>query len=169
MNLIFRRNFAKLHDAALDALGATLPGRTLQVAGERDGFTARLAPRVAAGGRLDVVDAAAGALLPDETYDRAVLFFRLHGIPPEARQRALREAVRVVRPGGRIVIVDYHRPDAGHPLRAVLKWILRRLEPSALDLWDHEIAHWLPRAILDRDIRKETLRGGLYQKLVITT
>src|SRR5215468_7390840 len=56
VNLILWGNFAKLRDAALEALGTSLPGRTLQVACVYGDFTPRLASRVADGGSLDVVD-----------------------------------------------------------------------------------------------------------------
>ena len=190
VNLILWGNFARLRDAALAELGETLPGSTLQVACVYGDFTTRLAERVPAGAMLDVVDvlpiqlANLRAKLPastpvrmvnrdaadlgfaDASYDRVVLFFLLHEMPLAVRRRTLAEAVRVLKPGGRLVIVDYHRPSAWHPLRAVMKWILRNFEPFAMDLWRHEVAEWLPAHA--RVERKETFYGGLYQKLVIT-
>jgi len=105
--------------------------------------------------------------IPGEAYDRVVLYFALHRIPEERRRHALREAYRVARPGGRIVVVDYHCPDASFPLRAAIRALLRVFRPAALELWRCDVAHWLPRSILDREVRKETLCGGLFQKLVI--
>lgn len=46
--------------------------------------------------------------------------------------------------------------------------MLRALEPFALDLWQHEIAEWLPEKLDPAQIRKQTYYGGLYQKLVIS-
>jgi ubiquinone/menaquinone biosynthesis C-methylase UbiE len=189
VNLILWGNFAKLRDAALAELGESLPGRTLQVACVYGDFTPRLAARVPESGSLDVVDVlpiqlanlrgklaaapvnlvnrdAADLGFADASYDRVVLFFLLHEMPLHVRQRTLAEAARVLKPGGQLVIVDYHRPEPWHPLRAVMKWILRTFEPFAMDLWRHEVAEWLPRSA--RLLRKETYYGGLYQKLVIT-
>src|SRR6185369_6349564 len=105
VNLILWGNFAKLRDAALDALGTPLHGRTLQVACVYGDFTPRLAERAAAHGSLDVVDVlpiqlanlerkldAAGAVtllqrdasdlgFDDASYERVVLFFLLHEMP----------------------------------------------------------------------------------------
>lgn len=191
VNLILWGNFARLRDAALDELGASLPGRTLQVACVYGDFTARAAARVAPGGSLDVVDVlpiqldnlerklppsspvtllqrdAADLGLDDATYDRVVLFFLLHEMPEGVRQRTLAEALRVVKPGGQVVIVDYHDPAPFHPLRAPMKLILRTFEPFALDLWRREVSDWLPPGRVAR-LTKETFCGGLYQKLAIT-
>jgi ubiquinone/menaquinone biosynthesis C-methylase UbiE len=188
VNLILWGNFAKLRDAALDALGASLPGATLQVACVYGDFTPRLARRVPPGSRLDVADvlpiqlANLARKLPadapvrllnrdatdlrfgDGTYDRAVLFFLLHEMPLEVRRRTLAEVLRVVKPGGEIVIVDYHRPARWHPLRLPMRWILRRLEPFAHDLWAHEVAEWLPGTAVGA-LAKRTFWGGLYQAL----
>lgn len=190
VNLILWGNFARLRDRALDALGDALPGRTLQVACVYGDFTARLCERVAAGkGKLDVVDVLPVQLanlhaklrpgapatllqqdasrmgLADDTYDRAVLFFLLHEMPAEVRRRTLAEALRVTRRGGHVVIVDYHRPRPWHPLRGVMRWILRHFEPFALDLWAQEVDAWLPPGA--RVIAKDTCYGGLYQRLVV--
>lgn len=192
VNLILWGNFAKLRDAALAELGAELPGRTLQVACVYGDFTPRLARRVRAGaGALDVVDVlpiqlqnlqgklpalgetnliqrdASDLRFPDASYERVVLFFLLHEMPLEVRSRTLREALRVAKPGGQVVIVDYHAPGRWHPLRGVMRWILRTFEPFALDLWTHEVQRWLPADSV-ASMRKETYFGGLYQKLVIT-
>src|SRR5690348_652376 len=140
VNLILWGNFAKLRDAALDALGETLPGRTLQVACVYGDFTPRVAARIPEGAALDVVDVlpiqlaslrrklpadarvnlvhgdASDLRFADASYDRVVLFFLLHEMPLEVRRRTLAEAMRVVKPGGEVVIVDYHRPARWHPL-----------------------------------------------------
>jgi len=191
VNAILWGNFAKLRDAALAELGDTLPGRTLQIACVYGDFTPRLAERVAPGGSLDVVDVLPiqlanlrRKLAPDApvnliqrngadlgfaegTYDRLVLFFLLHEVPLEVRRRVLSEAMRVVKPGGQVVIVDYHRPSRWHPLRTLMRFVLKTLEPFALDLWRHEVAEWLPPSVAGRPIAKETYCGGLYQKLSI--
>ena len=190
VNLILWGNFARLRDAALASLGEKPAGRTLQVACVYGDFTTKLSERVAgARGRLDVVDVLPIQLqnlrkkLDDEapvtliqrdssqlgfanaSYDRVVLFFLLHEMPEDVRRRTLAEAMRVVKPGGQVVIVDYHRPERWHPLRGVMKFILRNFEPFAMDLWAHEVEQWLPDGVAPAT--KDTYYGGLYQRLVI--
>jgi hypothetical protein len=73
----------------------------------------------------------------------------------------------VVRPGGKIVIIDYAMPRRWNPLRYLWWPLLALLEPFALDLWRHEIAHWLP-VEAQAGWQKQSFFGGLYQKVVIT-
>lgn len=187
LNLILWGNFARLRQAALDALGDCSHGRTLQVACVYGDLTQKLA-RTAA--QLDVVDVLQVQLanlarkLPAETrvdlihgdssslraptasYDRALLFFLLHEQPDSVRRATLAEVVRVVRPGGRIVVVDYHRPHRLNPLFGPMAGVLKLLEPFALDLWRQDIAAWLPCP--PAALAKRTLFAGLYQQLIIT-
>jgi ubiquinone/menaquinone biosynthesis C-methylase UbiE len=192
VNAILWGNFARLRDAALNELGLHIEGRILQIACVYGEFSPRLADRLAPGASLDVVDVlpiqlnnlrkklshdarvtpllgdSSDLQFADATYDQTILFFLLHEHPEGVRRRTLSEAVRVTRPGGRIVIVDYHLPQRFHPLRYLFRPVLRWLEPFALDLWNHELATWLPESIRAEQIQKETLFGGLYQKVVIT-
>ena len=192
VNLILWGNFNRLRNAALDALGGEIGGRTLQVACVYGNFTATLVGRIVPGASLDVVDVLPIQLqnlrnklpvpvpvtlhqydstalgFPDHTYDQAVLFFLLHEQPAAARVRTLREALRVVKPGGKLVLVDYHRPGWWHPLRYLFKPVLRLLEPYAIDLWHHELTKWLPQGFPANHIHKQNFYGGLYQRLIIT-
>jgi len=192
VNAILFGNYGRLRDAALTALGATIDGRTLQVACVYGNLTRRLRARMTSEASLDVVDILpvqlrnlARKLPPDERiallhsdasslacadacYDQVLLFFLLHEMPEAVRRATLREAVRVLKPGGKLVIVDYHRPVRWHPLRPLMTLIFRRLEPYAFDLWAHEIAHFMPACVAAHAVVKHTWFGGLYQMLVLT-
>lgn len=187
VNLILWGNFGRLRDAALDRLGERIRGRTLQVACVYGDLTQRLVDRLSDEARLDVVDilpiqlenlarklgAARGANLelsdsadldlPDGHYDQVLVFFLLHEQPLETRRRTLAEALRVTQPGGRVLLVDYHRPHAANPLRLIMNPVLRLLEPFALDLWRDEISSWLPEGVSGLEVHKQTFFGGLYQ------
>lgn len=192
INLILWGNFSRLRDAALDALGERLEGLTLQIACVYGDLTARLAQRVATRGRLDLVDVlpvqlenasrklppgapvsflhadSADLRLASRSYDRVLLFFLLHEQPEAVRRRTLAEALRVLKPGGRLVVVDYHRPSPLNPLYWLMAGVLCALEPFALDLWRHELDRWLPGAALPRAATVRTLFGGLYQVRIYT-
>jgi len=192
VNLILWGNYARLSGAALSELEASLSGSTLQVACVYGDLTNRLSGGAeSAGGSVDIVDVlpvqlrnlrsklpnhapvrllpmdAAALDLPDASYDNCLIFFLLHEQPRSWRERTLREVFRVVKPGGKIVIVDYARPRWWHPLRYVWGPLLAMLEPFALDLWREDIVDWLPGSATLR-WRRQSFFGGLYQKLVIT-
>ena len=191
VNLILWGNFGRLRDQALDALGSRIEGRTLQIACVYGDLTDRLRARLTTRGSLDVVDILRVQLdnlarkLPGDprvgliqgdssaldidtgAYDQALLFFLLHEQPEEVRKRTVAEALRVLKPGGKLVIVDYHRPRRSHPLYWPMVGILKTLEPFAMDLWRHEIADWLPAGLVAA-IEKRTSFGGLYQLLTVT-
>ena len=192
VNVILWGNFNRLRDAALDALGPQFNGRTLQIACVYGNLSRRLHDRLPADASLDVVDvlpiqlenlarklpAAANINLiransaalhcESATYDRALLFFLLHEQPEDVRRNTIAEALRVVRPGGRLVIFDYHRPNPLHPLYLPMTAILRTLEPFALDLWRHDITEWFPADRPVTRINKTTMFGGLYQLIEVT-
>jgi ubiquinone/menaquinone biosynthesis C-methylase UbiE len=191
VNLILFGNYGRLRDAALAELGETVSGKTLQVACVYGNLTPRLRQRLATEGSLDVVDIlpiqlknlakkmppdervallpgdSSSLACPDASYDQVLLFFLLHEQPAQVRRATLAEAMRVVKPGGKIVIVDYHRPVPLHPLRFLMAAVFGRLEPYAMDLWEHEVEAFLPQRTKPASIAKETYYGGLYQKLVL--
>ncbi len=76
-----------------------------------------LARAGAPGARFDVASAAR-LPYPDQSFDAAVFLNSLHHIPVAEMEGALREAVRVTRRGGRIVVVE---PLAEGPLFEVLR------------------------------------------------
>lgn len=191
VNLILFGNYGRLRDAALADLGAEVTGKTLQVACVYGNLTPRLQQRLAPDARLDVVDIlpiqlknlaakmpadsrvamiqsdSSALAAPDASYDQVLLFFLLHEQPAAVRRGTLAEAMRVVKPGGKIVIVDYHLPVQLHPLRLLMTGVFRKLEPYAMDLWEHEIEEFMPRELCPASIEKKTYYGGLYQKLVL--
>lgn len=187
VNLILWGNFGRLRDAALERLGTSISGRTLQIACVYGDLTERLVERLDEDARLDVVDVlpvqlqnlarklgsapkttlelsdSADLDVPDGHYDQVLVFFLLHEQPLDTRKKTVAEALRVTKPGGRVLFVDYHRPHVANPMRLVMSPILRLLEPFALDLWRDEIETWLPKDIPSLSVEKKTFFGGLYQ------
>ena len=186
INAILWGNYARLRDATLDRMGEEIGGRTLQVACVYGNLTPSLAERHRPDARLDVVDVAAIQLdnlshkldapnvflhcqdaarlkFDDADFDRVLLFFLLHELPLAVRKKAVREAMRVLKPGGKLLVVDYHRPVRKHPLRYLMPLVFKTLEPFALDLWEHDIVEWVPKEMAPSAVTKTTCFGGLYQ------
>lgn len=193
-NLILWGNYPRLRDSALSAMGLSLTGRTIQIACAYGDVTTILSKRVRdASGHLDVIDVlptqlnnlqrklpadmpvalhlmdSAALTIPDASYDRALIFFLLHEQPESWRKRTLAEAFRVVKPGGRIVIVDYACPNSWNPLKRLFGPILKALEPFALDLWHEEVSYWMPEPWASQPFARRAYFGGLYQEIVIQT
>ncbi len=192
VNLILFGNYAKLRNAALNEIGRPTNGSTLQVACVYGDLTPRLLERHTGNATLDVVDVlpiqlqnlqrklgpdsgvslfqrdSAALGFADASYDRVLVFFLLHEQPENVRRGTLAEAFRVVKPGGKIVIIDYHRPSKWNLLRRPLQALLKRLEPFADDLWQHDLTFYFPSDIKPSSIQKQTFFGSLYQKIVLT-
>lgn len=172
------------------AVGQFVPGeRVLQAACVYGDFSLMLARQVGFEGLLEVVDVApiqvanvrrkfagfpqgsahvADLVKPlDAQYDGVCCFFLLHEVPDAERRQIVANLLAAVRPGGRAVFVDYHRPQRLHPLAPVMQLVFRWLEPYAASLLDTPIATLAEEASAF-EWRKETRFGGLYQLLVAT-
>lgn len=190
VNLILWGNYRRLCDAVLHGYGNCLEGRSLQIACAYGQLTPRLAECIAPEGVLEVIDILPVQLenlhakLPQDArvrldcmdssaleygaaqFERALLFFLLHEQPCEVRLKTLAEALRVIRPGGTLTIIDYARPERLNPMRYIMAPILAWLEPFALDLWREEISSWLPDDVDVKLVSERRFFGGLYQMLI---
>ncbi|MEJ5999302.1 rhodoquinone biosynthesis methyltransferase RquA [Paucibacter soli] len=192
VNAILFGNYARLRELALAELGSpAIHGRNLQVACVYGNLTPRLRQNLAPDASLDVLDilpvqlANLAQKLPadervrliqgdssalaaaDASYEQVLMFFLLHEQPEAVRRATLAEALRVLKPGGKLVIVDYHRPMRWHPLRPLMRQVFRRLEPFAMDLWQHPLQEFLPADVQLASVDHQSYFGGLYQKLVL--
>jgi len=192
VNLILWGNMKKLTDAVLNEMNPGPNSRILQVACVYGDFSNKLAGHLdKSQSRLDLVDVASIQLsnadkklsgqdnvalhhldssnlsFPNASYDETVVFFLLHEQPEEVRRKTIEEAIRVTRPGGKIIFVDYHGPKRSNPMRYVMKPILSWLEPFAMDLWREELPAFMPDSIKPEQLSSEFYFGGLYQKIVL--
>ena len=160
----------------------------LQAASVYGDLSSRLADRIGDHGFLDVIDVAplqvahcrrklagrenvrvrvADAATPGGIgYDGACCFFLLHEVPDRQKCQIVNALLAAVRPGGKILFVDYHQPVRWHPLRPVMAAIFRWLEPFAAGLVSRSIEEFAERR-QDFSWRKETRFCGLYQLVVV--
>ncbi len=193
INAILFGNYRKIMRATMRLMDLPNAGRTLQVAG----VYGELTPTLARGLReeLHLIDAApiqleaarrkldaigkAGHLermhaeslhYETGTFDTVLLFLLLHEMPPYARREALREAVRVLKPGGRLVLAEYGENKGRHflhrfaPMRAILTWA----EPFLGGFWSESLTHTLAEcgAMMGRKVELDEqvdVFGGFYR------
>jgi ubiquinone/menaquinone biosynthesis C-methylase UbiE len=193
VNLILWGNMRKLTGSVLAEMDLRPNSQVLQVACVYGEFSKLLADHLGENGsRLDVIDVApiqlknarrklagrhnvdfhhqdSSALgFGDGRFDQTVVFFLLHEQPEDVRRRTVEEALRVTRPGGKVIFVDYHGPRRSNPMRYVMKPILTWLEPFAMDLWRDELPEFMPSHVRPEQVESEFYFGGLYQKIVVT-
>jgi len=150
-------------------------------------FSPKLAAHIGPEGRLEILDVAEVQVrncrrklegskqaivrhqdvlfIRDETFDVVCCYFLMHELPDDYKRGVATALLDSVRPGGKLVFVDYHKPHWAHPLKPITSFVFDTLEPYAKGLWRKEIA-----AIAGNDARfdwrKETYFGGLFQKVV---
>jgi len=166
------------------------PGEhVLQAASVYGSQPERLAARLGRAGRLEIIDVSelqvlrqrrrlaahpnatvrvADAAFPGhDIYDAVCCFFLLHEMPDDYKRRVVDALLARVKPGGRVVFVDYARPRWFHPLRGLMALINYWLEPYAASLWRSSIQSFATEAA-DFCWTERRIFMGLYQVAVAT-
>jgi len=187
VRLILWQQHAKLRRAAFAEIK---PGqKVLQSTCVYGKYLPMLAEHIGPTGHLDLVDIAEVQLLSarekligynnvtlhhanvmdlgDELYDRVICYFLLHEIPDHHKRAAMDVLLKKVRPGGKFVCIEYHKPHWAHPLKPITSIVFDKLEPFAKGMWRSEIKDFAEQKDLF-DWRKETIFGSLFQKVVAT-
>lgn len=152
-------------------------------------FSSRLAAHVGPAGKLEIMDVAEVQVrncrrklngvkqasviqqnvlyVRDRAFDVVCCYFLMHELPDDYKRGVAAALLECVRPGGKLVFIDYHKPHWAHPLKPITSLVFDTLEPYAKGLWREEIA-----SLAGNDARfawrKEAYFGGLFQKVVAT-
>lgn len=101
-----------------------------------------------------------------KNYDIVVLYMLLHEVPHRQKAKILQAALDSLKEGGKVVVIDYHKPKIWHPLRFFVKSFNRLYQPFAEILWDRDIDTFIKDK--SKFVWKKTLYfGGMYQKVVV--
>jgi len=76
-----------------------------------------------------------------DSFSTIVLFFLLHEMPPEARRHTLSECIRILKPGGSLILTEYGELPARHWLYRIspVRRLITRLEPFLDSFWHEDI------------------------------
>ncbi|MFM2066242.1 MAG: hypothetical protein RLZZ584_1151 [Pseudomonadota bacterium] len=106
--------------------------------------------------------------LPDASVDVNVVFFLLHELPHELKNQALAEACRVLAPGGKLFLAEFHRPHLA-VLRALSWTYFKVFEPLGLALWStHEPLQVLQAMPGIASVERRVVFFGNFQVIVAT-
>lgn len=96
------------------------------------------------GGKVEYVeDNATSMKLKDGGVAANVIFFLLHELPHQLKGQTLDEAGRMLAPGGKLFLAEFHRPQLW-VLRALSWTYFKVFEPLGLALWDtHDPLNYL--------------------------
>lgn len=189
VSLILWGNPKRLHQAVFDELA---PGQSvLQSTHVYGGFIPDLARFLGPEGELEVLDIAPVQVAncrrklagpPEDrattrihlgdarrptghAYDGVISFFLLHELPDPDKRAAVDALLQSVKPSGKAIFIDYHKPVWFHPLKPVMSLVFDTLEPFAKGLWRQPIRDFASNGT-QFTWTTETLFGGLYQKTI---
>jgi ubiquinone/menaquinone biosynthesis C-methylase UbiE len=119
-------------------------------------------------GQLELLEENAVALKQaDGSVAANVIFFLLHELPHDLKGKALSEAARVLEPGGKLYLAEFHRPDLW-VLRAMSWTYFKVFEPLGLALWDTHDPLKLLQDIGGFSCERRTIFFGNFQIVVAT-
>jgi len=128
--------------------------RVIGLDGDSEILQRAAAKAEAAGVAVELLEAMADAIpLGDATVDAVVSSLVFHHLAPETKARALAEISRVLRPGGKLIIADYGRPQ--DPLTRIAFVAVQLLDGSA-NTRQHAAGE-LPRLIANAGFKLETI------------
>lgn len=167
INAILFGNYRRIMDETRRLMDPATAGKTLQIAAVYGKLTPTLAAEIdelhlaeiapvqiraaerklaMAGLSAHLARMNAESLHYDEnSFDTALMFLLLHELTPEARGNSLREAIRVLRPGGRFVVAEYGEAGRGHFFHRFppMRWILTKAEPFLEGFWNEDLTQTL--------------------------
>lgn len=104
---------------------------------------------------------------PDASVQANVMFFLLHELPHHLKIEALNEAMRVLAPGGKLYLGEFHRPSPWL-LRALSWTYFKVFEPYGLALWGSHDPVLQLKAIPGVSCERHTVFFGNFQVIVAT-
>lgn len=106
----------------------------------------------------------------DNSFDTGLMFLLLNEMPPEARERALKNALRVIRPGGQLILTEYGELGEKHFLHRFppMRWLVTCAEPWLDSLWRSDLGELISRCAAEagkkiESVDKTLIFSGFYR------
>ena len=100
-----------------------------------------------------------------EKYDVVICYMLLHELPPVTKAKIINNALNSVDEGGKVIFIDYHKPEKWNLLRYLIKPFNRLYQPFAESMWNTSVESYAKHKECFL-WRKKTYGGKMYQKLV---
>ncbi len=99
-------------------------------------------------------------------YDVIIAYFLLHELPDAKKSRVITNLLSLLTPHGKIVFIDYHRPDRFNFFKYLIIAVNRLIEPFAEAMMTKDIRDFSPDS--SKYIwNTKPYFGGLYQKTTV--
>ena len=102
-----------------------------------------------------------------EKYDTIICWMLLHELPIASKINVVNNALNSIKEDGKVIFIDYGRPNILHPLAYFVRMFNRLYQPFAEKLWDRDIASFADKD-LNYQWKKQNFLGGLYQRVIVT-
>ena len=118
--------------------------------------------------KMQYVEDNATSMRHDEAFaDANIMFFLLHELPHELKGKALSEAGRMLKPGGKLYLGEFHKPELW-VLRALSWTYFKVFEPLGLALWDSHDPVLLLQEMGGWSVERTTFFFGNFQIITAT-
>jgi ubiquinone/menaquinone biosynthesis C-methylase UbiE len=119
-------------------------------------------------GKVQYIEDNATAMKQEEGLaDANVMFFLLHELPHHLKAKALSEAGRMLKSGGKLYLGEFHKPEPW--LLRILSWTYFKVfEPLGLALWDSHDPVLLLQEMGGWSVERSTYFFGNFQVITAT-
>ena len=119
-------------------------------------------------GKVQYIEDNAVSMRQEEGFaDANVMFFLLHELPHNLKAKALSEAGRMLKPGGKLYLGEFHKPELWM-LRALSWTYFKVFEPLGLALWDSHDPVLLLQEMGGWSVERTTYFFGNFQIITAT-
>ena len=120
---------------------------------------------------LRFINSDAAYIKPQAIRDVVICFMLLSDVPQTRRQKIINNALQMLKPGGKAIFIDWHRPKFWHPLGWIVKMYNRLHRPFVEDFCSVSIKNSV--SLTENNFEEFTWRqklyfGGMFQKVVVT-